>query len=1004
MQGKAFNEAYKKLNPEQKKAVDTIDGPVFVMAGPGTGKTQILTLRIANIIKEAPGITPENILALTFTNTAAYNMRERLGAMIGAELAHRVYIGTFHSFAEDMIRRNADFFPKFFRARLASPVERIELLERVLENIETKHFSVFKRRDSTINALLSSFDTIKQEGATPEYFKEIAHHAFDTSLKDEELYYKVSRGNYKKGDIKPTELKKREHRRDKQLELADIYQVYQSALEEKHLYDFSDLIVSFIDVMEHEPDFKADMQEQFQYLLVDEHQDTNDAQNKIIHLLIDNPVNEGKPNIFVVGDDKQAIYRFAGASASSFAELKDRLADMQIIDLVHNYRSGQHVLDRAHSLIVQSGDHTATPQLNAFFSEYEGAIEYRQFSSYKMELLWLAQSVKERLDTGEPASDIAVLYRNNRDARDIEQLFGAYGIPYNDRSKKNILEDPDMLKLSLLFNGIRDLDNDIILGRVLYIDFLNISVSGAQALLRRLKNSRKDSRNSLFALISNASIAKDLGLSKQDSAAVSRLAEFLARAKRESMNLEFAHFFMWFVRESGFLGYVLGKPNSVYGLAKIERLFDEVKKESAARQELTFEDFLGYIASLKRYDLRLEVAPASGEGVEMMTFHGSKGLEFDTVYVVKALEKRKQGQEIPLPFDTFDHGDTEDERRLLYVALTRARKNLYISSHILSEDGKEKTPLSFIEQIDGMHTVSTLDFEKSAANRFADFFAPQQLSLQSITDQSFIEDRFLSSNLSVSALNNYMEEPILYFFRNLLCLPDVRTAPLEFGEFAHAILEEYFNRAKEDAAIPQVKVVEEIIESLVARTPFFRQYEKKARELVHAYINEYQDDFAIPLETELRIPALSFGLPDGRSITLTGVVDKITRDADGVVVWDYKTGKPFSSKSKADQEKIKRQAVFYKYLLMHTFDGRFSPDKVVFDFLEPNDDGEYERITFDITNDDIEVLKGEILALAQDVLEGKLLAHAPERNEKTAEYLELLEMIRGNAVQQTLFS
>lgn len=1004
MSGNLFDETYKKLNPEQKKAVDTIDGPVFVMAGPGTGKTQILTLRIANIIKESPGITPENILALTFTNTAAYNMRERLGVMIGAELAHRVYIGTFHSFAEDMIRRNVDFFPKFFRARLASPVERIELLERVLEHIETKHFSVFKRRDSTINALLSSFDTIKQEGATPEYFKELAHHAFDTSLKDEELYYKVSRGNYKKGDVKPTELKKREHRRDKQLELADIYGAYQNALEEKHLYDFSDLIVSFIDAMEHEPDFKADMQEQFQYVLVDEHQDTNDAQNKIIHLLIDNPVNEGKPNVFVVGDDKQAIYRFAGASASSFAELKNRLSDMQVIDLVHNYRSGQHVLDRAHSLITRSGDHADTPQLSAFFSEYKGVIEYRQFSSYKMELLWIAQSVKDRLDAGESAHEIAVLYRTNRDARDIEQLFGACGIPYHDRSKKNILEDSDILKVFLLFNALRDLDNDISMGRVLYIDFLGISIGASQALLRRLKNTKKDSHNSLFALLSDPHIAKDLGLSKDDTAAVLRLAEFLARAKRESINMGFAHFFMWFVRESGFLGYVLGKSDSVYGLAKIERLFDEVKKESAARQEFGFEDFLGYIASLKRYDLRLEVAPAGGQGVEMMTFHGSKGLEFDTVYVVKALEKRKQGQEISLPFTTFGHGETEDERRLLYVALTRARKNLYISSHIVSEDGKEKTPLSLIEQIDGLNTVAVGDFEKDAAHRFADFFAPQQLSLQAITDQSFIEDRFFTSNLSVSALNNYMEEPILYFFRNLLSLPDVRTAPLEFGEFVHAILEEYFNRAKENAVLPAIKAIDEMLEELMARTPFFRQYEKKAHALVSAYLTEYYDDLAIPIETELRVPALSFGLPDGRSITLSGVVDKITRDADGVIVWDYKTGKPFSSKTKADREKIKRQAVFYKYLLMHAFDGRFSPSKVVFDFLEPNDDGEYERITFDVTNDDIEVLKGEILALAHDVLDGKLLTHAPERNDKTAGYIELLEMIQGNAIQQTLFS
>jgi len=408
-----FDELYGRLNPQQKQAVDTIDGPVFVMAGPGTGKTQILTLRIANIIKSTD-IEPENILALTFTNAAAYNMRERLSGITGAETAHRVYISTFHSFAEDMIKMHRDSFPKFADARLVSPIEQIEILEKMLDGMTTKFFSVFRRRQSTLRGVAFAIGKIKGEGLNPDEFRTKVNEKFDEDQDAPDMFYKRAYGKFKAGDRKPSAMRKLEQKRDKNLELADIYESYEKALTENSLYDFSDIIVQAVhELQKPESLFKTELQEQFQYILVDEHQDTNDAQNAIVHSLIDNPVWEGRPNIFVVGDSKQAIFRFAGASEASYNKLLSSLTDPTVINLEKNYRSHQGVLAHAHTLITKSSHHETEVALDAFF-EHEGVVEYREFHDYKMEMLWVVKDIAARIENGEDPNEMAVLYRNKR--------------------------------------------------------------------------------------------------------------------------------------------------------------------------------------------------------------------------------------------------------------------------------------------------------------------------------------------------------------------------------------------------------------------------------------------------------------------------------------------------------------------------------------------------------------------------------------------------------------
>ena len=929
-----FQEQYQRLNPEQKKAVDTLEGPVFVMAGPGTGKTQILTLRIANILKEISGIEPENILALTFTNAAAYNMRERLSSIVGSELAHRVTLTTFHSFAESVIKQYPEYFSSFFNARIISPVEQVELLDDILAHIDNLvYFSKFKRREGTVKSIISAIGTIKNEGFSPNAYIDLVHKKFEEKKDEPKMFYQRKFREFQKGDRKPGEMRKLEQWKEKSLELVEIYRHYQDALKKKKLYDFSDLILSLVFELEHNKEFQSDIQEQYHYILVDEHQDTNEAQNRILYALIDNPVWERKPNIFVVGDSKQAIFRFAGASERSYTALLEKLDGVHIINLKHNYRSHQNILDTSHSLISKSEHHRGEEALQAFFDE-GGVLQYWRFQNYKMELLYVAQDIRDAVQQGKNSSEIAVLYRNNKDGEEIYQLLSVYGIPVQDFSKKNILKDRDMLKIFLLLRSVYDVSDNEILAKSLFIDFLNFDIFAVQMIINSLRSAKLEKYRSLYAVLRDKDRLVHIGVDDAEAEKFSSYADFLAEAKTFSENNDFVHFFSWFLRESGVLKYMLQQADSSVGITKIEKLFDEIKKESLARQDFEFSDFIRYLDTLKKHHIAMNITNTLSEGVQLMTFHGSKGLEFERVYIIKALQKKKQGSEIPLAFDSFHHGDIDDERRLFYVAMTRAKHECFISSHIFNAEGKESNESVFIDEIDGIEKINVSDWEKEHQKDIIDMFGETHEHIASLMDVTYIQKLFKRKQLSVSALNNYIESPLKYFFRNLIALPEARSHFLDFGNLMHESLEHYFNLCKKEQKILDHEVLKESFEYIMQSQPYYEEFRERAWDTLERYYQHYYSNFDIPLENEMSVRGIPFDIGNDEHILLSGVIDKITKNSDGTLtVWDYKTGKAYSNMDKKRKEKIKRQAVFYKLLLQHAYSGRYNFREAVFDYF-----------------------------------------------------------------------
>ena len=322
----AFKKAYGALNTAQKEAVDTIEGPVLVIAGPGTGKTQILTLRIANILLSTD-TAPENILALTFTESGARAMRERLRSFVGA-VAYRVPIYTFHGFAGDLIRQYPDSYSNIIGGRPASELEKVELIETILDDSEFKLLRPLGNPAYYVRAILHTIATLKQEYLEPDKLGAIINEQEAVLASMPKLHEKGAHKGKVKGDYQ-----KLEKTIAKNHELLAVYRRYQSLLREQNLYDFDDMMLESVHALNSNEDMLRDLQENYQYLLADEHQDVNASQNRILELLA---AYHERPNIFVVGDEKQAIYRFQGASLENFLYFEDKFPNTTTIALTEN--------------------------------------------------------------------------------------------------------------------------------------------------------------------------------------------------------------------------------------------------------------------------------------------------------------------------------------------------------------------------------------------------------------------------------------------------------------------------------------------------------------------------------------------------------------------------------------------------------------------------------------------------------------------------------------------
>ncbi len=969
-----FNIAYGKLNKDQKEAVNTIDGPVMVVAGPGTGKTQILALRIANILKKTDA-KPEEILALTFTNSGVISMRDRLQKMIG-DTAYRINIFTFHSFCEHIIKDFPFYFKKFTGARVLNDLERVQILEEILKQNNFSELSTFNDEFYFLKDIVRAVNNIKKEGLTPAQFKELIPSWRNALLADENVYYKRDYGEYKKGDIKPAEKEKIDHKIEKVNELVAIFELYQAQLDKLGRYDFSDMILSVLAELETNLDLKADLSEKFQYFLVDEHQDTNHGQNRLLELLTDAPHLEGKANIFAVGDEKQSIYRFQGASRETFRHFESLYKGVKNITLLENYRSTQNILDTATALIKHNTDLEDTPNLHANNSKNDKVV-VREFSNYKFELLFLAEDIKNKINSGVKPADIAVIYRAHKYVFDIKSVFDHRQIPYTILSKGHILNDSNIRNLITILRVVHNPHDEESLGMALFINFLDLDAYDSVKVLEKFRRTRTEGKKHIFAIIENKKALQEAEVKNVDKFLA--FAELVKKLKIEAGDGDFPNFFKSFLESSGYLKEMLSANDGQDRLLKIDKLFDEIKKQAGERADYKLADFIYFVDAFLKYNLDLESSsPEVIEGVNLMTAHGSKGREFEYVYIINAIRRGWEGSgasgAIDLPIAEYE-GDIEDERRLFYVAMTRAKHGLAISYAHSDNDGRENEASEFLAEIDDAYISkeNMTDFGEANLSKLSNFITPVQ-NLQSLQEPKYIRDLFFRRTLNVSALNNYLSCPIKYFYKNLLQLPSSYESRLEFGSTIHKALEDFFRQSREAEKILSKKELVKIFVELLNEKSFNEKEEKKFRERGEELLSEYYDEYAktwthkVDLEKYIK---RDFVVDSGESITISGMIDKIEYLDDlfggKVNVVDYKTGRSFSEKSKDEKKDYERQIVFY-HLLLDGYGKNITINHSVLDFIEKNKKGKFEQHSFPVMQENLDELKQEINTCVREVL------------------------------------
>ncbi|MEX0930352.1 MAG: ATP-dependent DNA helicase [Candidatus Paceibacterota bacterium] len=996
-----FENAYKQLNTKQKEAVDAIEGPVMVVAGPGTGKTQILTLRIANILLQTD-TEPENILALTFTESGVQSMCKRLVELIGSP-GYQVAIQTFHGFANEVIKDNPEEFPRIIGSRSISTVDQIALIESIVESAKLELLKPFGDTFYFVRSIVGSISDLKREGVSLEEFGEAiarAQHSFENS---EDLYHE--KGAHK-GKMKGKH-KDREKQIAKNRELAEIYRNYQNRLTDEKKYDFDDMIMELLRALRENGDLLLRLQEQYQYLLVDEHQDTNNAQNKIIELLASH--HAPNPNLFVVGDEKQSIFRFQGASLENFYYIKQLYPDVRLVTLTENYRSSQAILNSADSLLASEA------KLNANAGFDPTPIEVYAFSTPLAEQFFIANDIKQRLEGGCAPHEVAVLYRDNKDAFPIADTLEKMGVPFQIESDQDIFAHSSIKKLMMIARAIADYGNDRALADFLHLDLFDLDPLDVFKLIRGGANTPP----ALFDRIADQTVLHELGIA--NPGAITAEYENLIRWVKRSKNTELARLFQEILRESGLLKRILSSTDAQEELETLESFFDEVRAIVSTNPEASLGDFFAYLSTVRKHNVPIKKKKSAGkEGfVRLMTAHRSKGQEFMFVYVVNAYNGKWGNKRRPellallpevyelverLPAQAgaspIEHDANDDERRLFYVALTRAKAHARITYARENTDGRELLPSQFIDEIDPS-LITIMDptpFEQAFEEHRAELFekAPV-LSGRVLKDREFVTELFQRQGVSATSLNNYLACPWRYFYRSLLRLPEPEEPHLMFGQAVHAALDHLFTKLRRGGSLGKAAFVD-YFEKRLRTHPLLprdlERYVKKGRDALGGWHDIYSKGWSTETETEFTIRGIE--LVDG--VTLTGKLDKLEFQSDSeVVVVDYKTGRPKTrnqilGKTKTSDASIFRQLVFYKLLLERYKDGVYTMHAAEVDFVEPDPkSGKYRKERFEVGDEEVDELVATIKRVASEIT---TVSFWEKRcGEEGCEYCELRDML-----------
>lgn len=632
------------LNSEQDRAVRSVDGPLLILAGAGSGKTKTLTHRIAYLIHDK-GVAPENILAVTFTNKAAREMRERVAVLLGSNPDYRSfmpYMGTFHGICVKLLRRDGEYInlPKNFV--IFDESDRLAAIKRVSKQlmIDEKNYSA-----RSIASLISS---AKNDLIRPKDFP--------------------ATGSGPLHDI-----------------AAKVFPLYEAQLRDSKALDFDDLIGKTVQLLENNDHIRDRWQKQFAYIMVDEYQDTNAAQYKLIRLLINS-----QKNIAVVGDDWQSIYSWRGADFRNILNFERDYPDAIVIKLEQNYRSTRAILDAAQS-VISHNSHRSDKEL--WTDEGPGApVQTIQSMNERTEAEAIIRRAKSAVDIGaRQYSDFAVLYRTNAQSRSIEEAFIRYGVPYRIVGGQRFYDRKEIKDIMAYLRLIYQPNDLSSFERIVNVPARGVGAKSLAKLMQWISSSSLDLVEALGSAVESGVVTGKAG------AGIRELVDIISSFGEIQSTVTLSVMLDSLIRRLDYMNYL--DDHSPQGEARQENI-KELVSVAKSYQDVGLSGFLEEVSLISDIDTN----ESGTQAVTLMTLHAAKGLEFPVVFMVGMEETI-----FPHSRALYDKQEMEEERRLCYVGMTRAREELcllYARSRMIYGAVQHNPPSRFLSDIDSENTVN----------------------------------------------------------------------------------------------------------------------------------------------------------------------------------------------------------------------------------------------------------------------------------------------------------
>lgn len=1031
-----FSSRYAQLNQRQKQAVDAIDGPVMVVAGPGTGKTELLSVRIANILQKTDTL-PENILCLTFTDSGAAAMRERLIGIIGKD-AYKVAIHTFHSFGTEIINRYRDYFYNGADFQPADDVTRYELLRGIFSELPHSsplattmngEFVHLKDAQTVISELKRSGLTdgelgaiLDQDEVALDMIERAIGPLFDAPIKkglaeplggavatltqaanDAETLYEVTpliRTIYdslvaaieeaasvhptkpltawkkkwlEKGGPHGQQLTSRKHIA-KLRATAYAYGEYLRRMEQASRYDYDDMILQVVHGIEVYDDLRFALQEQYLYMMVDEFQDTNLAQMRIIHRLTDSLHGNESANIMVVGDDDQAIYSFQGADISNILRFRELYPAATVVTLTDNYRSQAPILEEARSIITQGGERLETiiPGLDKTLTPHqEGATKAELFELERAqdERQWLIEQIQDRLKKHD-ANDIVVLTRKHAELAELLPHFEHAGIPVRYERQDNALDEAPIVALELLARVVsllatqRHADANALMPQLLAHPAWGITPLELWQLSTDAYDSRgrwMDRMPAFERFVPIHAWIVDLAARAHHDTLESLLDRMIGRPSDEEGSFT-SPFYTYFFSAEELTAQPGRYLSFLAALSAIRRALRAYKPDVPATLSL-FIDFINTHRTMGvAIPLHRTIGDEHEQAVTLMTAHKSKGLEYPIVFIPHAIdaiwgEKARSRQRMiryPENLPLAPAGDSPDERlRLFYVAMTRAKQELVVSYATQSEQGKATLPASFLAHKQAVVVQPRADSHDTLVEQ-AEIAWHQPLSTPTADLTSLLLPRMKSYALSATHLHNFLDVtrggPRNFLLNNLLHFPSEKSASASYGSAIHAALQDVHLHFNQTGSQKPLEDVLSVFETQLHRERMSERdltfYLQKGSEDLRRFLDHVEGTFSQNQKPELSFKHQAVQLGDAR---LTGMLDvaHIHQTEKTMSVTDYKTGKPVEpgrTSGEFDALKMhtyKEQLLFYKLMVEHSRDyHRYTVNSGTIAFIEPTKSGD----------------------------------------------------------------